>query len=86
MNKRKVSIIIATVLVAAATVATVVSLKKQKGESTPKYVFLFIGDGMGLAHAIRFLPIRTHAMAEATSPSRSFPSLDSPGHTATTAA
>ena len=51
MNKRKVSIIIATVLVAAATVATVVSLKKQKGESTPKYVFLFIGDGMGLAHA-----------------------------------
>lgn len=51
MNKRKVSIIIATVLVAATTVATVVSLRKQKGETTPKYVFLFIGDGMGLAHA-----------------------------------
>lgn len=50
MNKRKVSIIIAAVLIAAATVATVFSLKKQRTESVPKYVFLFIGDGMGLAH------------------------------------
>lgn len=51
MNKRKISIIIATVLIAAAVVATVFSLKKQHTESVPKYVFLFIGDGMGLAHA-----------------------------------
>ncbi len=51
MNKRKISIIVATVLVAAATVCIVVSLKKPQGQNPPKYVFLFIGDGMGLAHA-----------------------------------
>lgn len=50
MNKRKITIIVATVLVAAATSAIVLSLKKSHVEETPKYVFLFIGDGMGLAH------------------------------------
>ncbi len=50
MNRRKISIIVATVLVAAATVGIVVSLEKTHEQKTPKYVFLFIGDGMGLAH------------------------------------
>lgn len=50
MNKRKITIIVATVLVAAATVCIVVSMKKSREQEPPKYVFLFIGDGMGLAH------------------------------------
>lgn len=49
-NKSKFAIIFATVLIAAATVAIVHSLKKPS-DTKPKYVFLFIGDGMGLAHA-----------------------------------
>ncbi len=51
MNKRKFSIIVATVLVAVATVCVVASFKKSQEQTTPKYIFLFIGDGMGLAHA-----------------------------------
>lgn len=50
MNKRKFSIIVATVLVAVATVCVVASFKKSKEQTAPKYIFLFIGDGMGLAH------------------------------------
>ncbi len=49
-NKRKIAVIVATVLVAAATVCIVYSLKKSREQTPPKYVFLFIGDGMGLAH------------------------------------
>lgn len=49
-NRSKIIIIVATVLVAAATCATVMSLGKSGRTETPKYVFLFIGDGMGLAH------------------------------------
>ena len=49
-NKRKIAIILCTVLVAAVTVSAVVMFKKPS-QTAPKYVFLFIGDGMGLAHA-----------------------------------
>lgn len=49
-NKSKFAIIFATVLIAAATVAIVHSLKRPS-DTKPRYVFLFIGDGMGLPHA-----------------------------------
>lgn len=49
-NRSKIAIILATVLIAAATVSIVFSLEKKNDGTLPKYVFLFIGDGMGLNH------------------------------------
>lgn len=49
-NKSKIAIILCTVLVAAFTVTAVVMFKKPS-HSAPKYVFFFIGDGMGLGQA-----------------------------------